>query len=184
MGEEMDIKSVVREVMEEYVRKLAEEKEPAVKAELAEERRRREQLERKLGELTEESERNRRAAEQAERFSTIRSELQRLGVKKPDLAFRLIKDDVFRGEDGDLYARAGGEVVALRHYLTRWAADNPEFLPARIAGGSGAGGGQRQETEGGPFDLSRIRPGMSAEEKERARREIARLAGKDFGGWL
>ena len=184
MEGELDIKSVVREVMEEYVRRVAEEKEPPVKAELAEERRRREQLERRLGEVTEESERNRRAAEQAERFGAIKSELQKLGVKKPDLAFRLLKDDVFRGDDGDLYARGDGEVVGLRQYLTRWAADNPEFLPARIAGGSGASGAQRQETEGGPFDLSRIKPGMSAEEKERARREIARLAGKDFGGWL
>jgi hypothetical protein len=34
------------------------------------------------------------------------------------------------------------------------------------------------------MELSRIRPGMSGEERERARREIARLAGKDYGKWV
>jgi chromosome segregation ATPase len=180
----LDVRKVVQEVLEEYLRRAAEEREPAAKAELAEERRRREQLERRLAELTEESERNRRAVEQAERHSAIKSELQRLGVRKPELAFRLLKDDVFRGDDGDLYARGDYGVVSLKEHLTKFVAENPEFLPARIAGGSGASGGQRKETEGGPVDLSRIRPGMSAEEKEQVRREIARLAGKDFGDWL
>ena len=181
---DVDIRKVVQEVLEEYAGKLAEQREPQVRSELAEERRRREQLEKRLGELTEESERNRRLAEQAERFSNIKSELQRLGVRKPDLAFRLVKEEVFRGDDGDLYARSDQGVVGLREFLNKFVSDNPEFLPARIAGGSGASGAQRQEPEGGPFDLSRIRPGMSVEDKDRARREIARLAGKDFGDWL
>jgi hypothetical protein len=184
MEQDLDIRKVVAEVLEQYLRRLAEEREPAAKAELAEERRRREQLEKRLSEVTEENERNRRLAEQAERFAAIRSELQRLGVRKPDLAFRLVKDDVFRAEDGNLYARSEQGTVGLREHLAKFVADNPEFLPARIAGGSGASGAPRQDVEGGPFELSRIRPGMSPEEKERARREIARLTGKDFGSWL
>ena len=181
---EPDIRRVVQESVEEYAKKLAEQKEPAVKAELAEERRRREQLERRLNELVEENERNRKMVEQADRFASIKSELQQLGVKKVDLAFRVVKDEVIRGEDGQLYGRGEQGNAGLKEFLAKFIAENPEFLPARIAGGSGASGGNRQEGEGGAFDLSKIRPGMSAEEKERARREIARIAGKDFGGWL
>ena len=184
MEQELDIRKVVEEAVEEYTRKVAEQKEPAVKAELAEERRRREQLERRLNELVEENERHRKAVEQAERFSAIKSELQQLGVKKPELAFRVVKEEIFRGEDGQLYGRAEQGPVAVKEFLGKFIADNPEFLPARISGGSGASGGNRQEGEAGSFDLSRIRPEMSGEEKDRARKEIARIAGKDAGGWL
>jgi hypothetical protein len=183
MEPDLDIHQVVREAVEQYARKQAEEKEPALKAELGEERRRREQLEKRLNELVEENERHRRAAEQAERFSAIKSELQQLGVAKVDLAFRIVKDEVVRADNGQLYARGEQGPVALRDYLAKFVSENPEFLPARITGGSGASGAQRGEPEA-PFDLAKIRPGMSAEEKERARREIARLAGKEFGGWL
>ena len=106
MDQELDIRRVVQEAVDEYSRRLAEQKEPAVNAELAEERRRREQAEKRLREVSEENDRNRRTAEQAERSSTVKSELQRIGVRKPDLAFRLVKDEVFRGEDGHLYARS------------------------------------------------------------------------------
>ncbi len=164
--------------------RAAADDESTLKAALAEERRRREQLERRLNELTEESDRHRKMAEQADRFATIKLELQQLGVKKPELAFRLVKDEIFRGEDGRLYASSEQGEVDAREFLTKFVTENPEFLPARIAGGSGASGSKRQETEGGGFDLGKIRPGMSAEEKERARREIARIAGKDVAGWL
>ena len=174
----------MQEAIEEYARKTAEEKEPAVKAELGEERRRREQLESRLNELLEENKRHRKLFEETERHSTIKSELQRLGVTKPDLAFQVVKDEVFRGEDGQLYARGEQGEVGLKELLGKFVAENPEFLPARITGGSGASGGHRQEAEGGGLDLNRIRPGMSAEEKQRARREIARIAGKEVLGWL
>ena len=176
-----DIQQVVQEAIGEFLKKT---QEPAAKAELGEERRRREQTERRMNELLEENERYRKTAEQTERSSTIKGELQRLGVKKPELAFRLVKDEVFRGEDGHLYARSEEGPVGLREYLAQFVAENPEFLPARIAGGSGASSANRAEPEGGGFDLSRIRPGMSDEEKQRARREIARAAGKDVLGWL
>ncbi len=182
--EEQDIQKVVAEAVEAWAQKSAEEKEPAVKAELAEERRRREQLERRLNELVEENDRNRKAAEQADRFAAIKAELQQLGVKKVDVAFKVVRDEIARGEDGQLFGRAEQGPVSLKDYLAKFAADNPEFLPARIAGGSGASGAGRAEGDGGSFELSKIRPGMSAEDKERARKEIARLTGKDFGVWL
>ena len=54
-------------------------------------------------------------AEEAERSSSIRAELQRLGVAKVDLAYRAVKDDIQRRDDGQLIARSGsGEVPAAR----------------------------------------------------------------------
>ena len=44
-------------------------------------------------------------AEEAERSSSIRAELQRLGVAKVDLAYRAVKDDIQRRDDGQLIAR-------------------------------------------------------------------------------
>ena len=184
MEQEQDIRRLLQETLSDYARKLQEEKEPALKAELVEERRRREQLERRLNEVVEENGKHRKAAEETERHAAIKGVLQNLGVKKVEVAFRAVRDDVFRGEDGQLYGRGDEGGVGIKEFLARFVAENPEFLPARIAGGSGASGGQRSESEGGAVDLARIRPGMSAEEKERARREIARLAGKDFGGWV
>src|SRR5213594_3106138 len=145
---ELDIRRVVEESVEAYAKRIAEAKEPAVKAELAEERRRREQLERRLNELVEENDRNRKMAEQADRFAAIKSELQQLGVKKVDLAFRIVRDEVVRGEDGQLCARGEQGNVGLKEFLAKFISENPEFLPARIAGGSGASGSHRQESEG------------------------------------
>ncbi|MGH9558664.1 MAG: hypothetical protein ACRD30_05440 [Bryobacteraceae bacterium] len=130
-------------------------------------------LEERVNELIAENQRSRAAAEEAERSAAIRAELQRAGVAKIDLAYRAVKEDIYRSEDGRLMARGGSE---LRDYVAQFAAENPELLPARLAGGSGASAGQRSGTEAGSFDLARIRPGMSAEEMERARQEVARVA--------
>jgi len=179
-----EIRRIVVDSIEEYGRQQAEEKEPAARAELSEERRRREQLEKRLNELVEENGRHRKLAEQAERHAAIKSELQRLGVKKVDLAFRVVKEEIVRGEDGELYGRGDQGQAGLEEFLGRFLRENPEFLPARMAGGSGASGGQRAEAEEGAMDLNRIRPGMTPEEKERARKEIVRLAGSELKGWV
>jgi hypothetical protein len=182
---EQEIRRIVQESIEEYVRRISEEKEPAAKAALHEERRRREQLEKRLNELAEENTRQKLKVEEMDRVSAIKGELQQLGVRKPDLAFRLVKDDIFRADDGELYGNTEQGPVALREFLSKFVAENPEFLPARITGGSGASSANRREIEKNVgFDLNRIRPGMSAEEKERARREIARVAGREVGWWL
>lgn len=184
LNAEAEIRRIVQQSLDEYLKRAGGEGGEAVKTALAEERRQREQLEKRLNELAEDNGRHRRVVEQMDRFSTIKSELQQLGVRKPDLAFRLLKDEIFRGEDGQLYARGEEGELGLQEFLTKFVAENPEFLPPRIAGGSGASGGNRQETSGGSFDLGRIRPGMSEEDKERARREIARAAGKEAVWWL
>lgn len=171
-----DLKLVVREVIGEFLQLEKSKAEPAYKAELADERRKREQLERKLNEVVEENQRARQRAEEAERSSAIRNELQRLGVSKVDLAYKAVKDEIVRNEQGTLVSREGGD-SDLREYLTKFVKENPELLPARVSGGSGATLGQRQDTaSGGPIDLDRIKPGMDPAEMDRIRREIARIA--------
>lgn len=174
------VRNLIREALEEYFKKEASKAEPAYKNELAEERKRREQLERRVNELIEENARSRQRAEEAERHAAIRAELQRLGVTKVDLAFRVVKDDVRRSEDGQLVAVTDQGLLGLREYLTKFVSENPEFLPARNLGGSGATPPARPA--GGLVDLDRIKPGMSPEELEQVRREIARLASQSLGG--
>src|SRR5262249_33123193 len=124
----------------------------------------RQSLEKKVNELMAENQRARAAAEAAEKSAAGRAGLRRVGGGKIDLAYRAVKEEVKE--------LAGAE---LRDYVEQFVGENPELLPARLTGGSGASGGHR-EMESGDLDLSRIRPGMSAEEMDRARREVARVA--------
>jgi hypothetical protein len=179
-GEER--RAVVREVIEEFMRLQKESAEPAYRAELLEERKKREELERRLNELVEENRRQRQLREEAEKSATIRAELQRLGVTKVDLAFRAVKEDIYRSEDGRLVGRGEQGEMSLREYLTRFVQENPEFLPARIGGGSGTAELPRNAAiGGGSVELEKIRPGMSREEAERAREEIVRIASQLLG---
>ncbi|MCX6622017.1 MAG: hypothetical protein NTY38_13300, partial [Acidobacteria bacterium] len=59
---------------------------------------------------------------------------------------------------------------------------NPELLPARIAGGSGAQAASRSAGAQSAVDLDKIRPGMSSDEMERVRQEIARVASQVIRG--
>ena len=181
-AEGTDIRSLVRGVIDEFVQAEQVKAEPAYKAELLDERRRREELERRVNDLVKENERSRQIAEEAERSSSIRAELQRLGVAKVDLAYRAVKDDIQRGDDGRLVARGGSGDVALRDYLTQFVQDNPELLPARMTGGSGMGSGQKAVSHSGGLDLDKIRPGMSPEELDKVRQEISRVASQALRG--
>ena len=129
----------------------------AVLEELAEERRRREGLEKRV--------------EEAERGSAIRAELQKLGVAKLELAYRAVRDEVPR------------DAGQMKEFLDKFVGENPELLPARLAGGSGASGGARGSGGStGAVDIDKIRPGMSAEELDRVRQEIARVASQTLRG--
>jgi hypothetical protein len=172
MEEENDIRAIVQSVVQEFM---------GGQAELAEERKRRESLELRVNELVTENQKAKTAAEAADRSSTIKAELQKLGVAKVDLAYRAVKDDVYRSEDGKLMAQGGADI---REYLTQFVNENPELLPARMSGGSGASTGQRTSQGGysGGIDLDMIRPGMSAEDMDRVRQEIARVASQTLRG--
>jgi hypothetical protein len=181
--EEIDVQAVVRQAIQEFVNNEQAKAEPAHKAELQEERRRREQLERRVNELVEENKRSRKVAEEAERASAVRAELQRLGVAKVDLAFKAVQDDIVRSEDGRLVARGENGDVPAREYLATFVKENPEFLPARIPGGSGMAGMLKSPVGGGEaITLDRIRPGMSAEDMRRVREEIVRVASQTLKG--
>lgn len=179
----IDIQSIVRQAIQEFTTQEHARSEPAYKAELQEERKRREQLERRLNEVVEENKRSRKAADEAERSSAVRAELQRLGVSKIDLAFKAIQDGIVRSEDGRLVARGDAGEVSMKDYLNSFVNENPEFLPARIAGGSGIAPSMKAPASGGEaVTLDRIRPGMSAEEMQRVREEIVRVASQTLRG--
>ena len=181
--ENTDVQAIVKQAIQEFLQEQQAKSEPAYKTELVEERKRREQLERRLSEVEEESKRSRQAAEQAERSSAIKSELQRLGVAKIDLAYRAVQDGVFRAEDGRLLAHSDSGEVPLKEYLTSFVGENPEFLPARIPGGSGITAAHKAPREGAEaVDVEGIRPGMSPEEMERVRKEILRVASQSLRG--
>jgi hypothetical protein len=183
-GSQPDVRHVVRHVIEEFMRAEQSKAEPAYKAELIEERRRREALESRLNQLVEENRQARANAEQMDRHTQIRGELQRLGVAKLDLAFKAVKDDIVRSEDGRLIAFEGQEQRPATDFLRRFVEDNPELLPARIAGGSGASATTRNAVPGGSasFDIDKIKPGMGREELERVRQEVSRLANQALKG--
>ncbi|MGD0498500.1 MAG: hypothetical protein ABSC23_08685 [Bryobacteraceae bacterium] len=178
--EGIDIQAIVRQAIEEYAGQEQAKSEPAHQAELQEERRRREQLERRLNELAEENQRSRLLAAEAERSSSVRAELQRLGVAKIDLAFKAVKEDIVRAEDGRLIVRNESGETPMKEYLAAFVAENPEFLPARIAGGSGITGMLKAPAGRETVDMDRIRPGMNAEEMQRIREEIVRVASQSL----
>lgn len=178
----IDVRDVVRQAIEEFMRAEQQKAEPAYKAELQDERKRRESLEARLNLLVEENRKARAMADEADRNSQIRSELQRLGVAKIDLAFRAVRDEIVRGEDGRFKTR-GAEAKSLQEYLAGFVQENPELLPARIAGGSGAQTPSRNATHHGPaIELDKIKPGMSKEDLDRVRQEISRLASQALRG--
>lgn len=177
-----ELRSLIRGVIDEFVHAEQAKAEPAYKAELLDERKRREELERRVNELVQESARSREKADEAERNSSIRAELQRLGVAKVDLAYKAVKDDVRRRDDGELVARSGPADLPLRDYLKQFVQENPELLPARITGGSGMGSGPKPPANASALDIDKIRPGMSPEELEKVRQEVARVASQALRG--
>jgi hypothetical protein len=105
MSEPVDVQTIVQQAVDEYMRRDTARREPAYKTELHEEKRRREQLEKRVNELVEENKRSRAVAEEAQRSANIRTELQKLGVTKVDLAYKAVQDGIVRTEDGRLIAR-------------------------------------------------------------------------------
>lgn len=178
----VEVEALVKQVVEEYRQREQSNAEPAYKAELLDERRRREQLERRVNELVEENNRARKQAEETERSGAIRNELQRAGVQKLELAYKAIQNDVVRVEDGRLVGNGESGPVPLKEFVQEFVQSNPEFLPARISGGSGATPGVRMTPPSGGIEIDKIRPGMSRDEMERARLEILRVASQTLKG--
>lgn len=182
--ENSSIQDIIRAAIQEFTKSETARQEPAYKAELMDERKRREQLEQRVNQLADEARKSQELAEKAERESILRTELQRLGVAKVDLAFKAVKDEIARGEDGRLVAKGDNGEVPVKEYLKQFVAENPELLPSRIAGGSGAtpNGGRGNGGATVNVDLDKLRPGMNPEELERIRGEISRVANQTLKG--
>jgi hypothetical protein len=178
----LDIEQIVQRAVQEYMHQDTTRKEPAYKAELQEERRRREQLEKRLNEVVAENKRNRQLATEAERATAIRSELQQLGVAKIELAYKAVQDGIYRSEDGRLVAKVEGSEVSAKEFLAGFVADNPEFLPARISGGSGITSTHKAPPVNTAVDIDKISPSMDKAELERVRQEILRVASQTLKG--
>ncbi|MGA2598958.1 MAG: hypothetical protein ABSH09_18440, partial [Bryobacteraceae bacterium] len=104
------------------------------------------------------------------------------GVAKIDLAFRAVRGEIRRKDDGRLMATADQGEMPLREYLAQFINENPELLPARIAGGSGMEPVQKAAPAERGIDLDKIRPGMDPEELDRVRKEISRVAAQTLRG--
>ena len=106
-------------------------------------------------------------AEEAERSSSIRAELQRLGVAKVDLAYRAVKDDVQRRDDGQLIARSGPGEVPLRDYLNAIRAGESRTAAGahhgRIRNGIGIEGGLEYGRSGSGQDSAGHESGRTGE---------------------
>lgn len=174
-----DVRGIVHEAFQEFLRHKQQESEPAHRAELQEERRRREQLESQVRELLQKTRESELEVARTRMTGAVRDELQKHGVTKVDLAFRVIKDDVRQTEHGDYVIRGRDGDVPLQEYVKKFVDENPEFLPPRIKGGSGSSG-MGGDAAGARFDLDAIRPGMSDEERRQLHAAIATLASQTF----
>jgi len=74
-------------------------------------------------------------AEEAERSAAVRAELQRQGVAKLDLAYKAIRDEIHRGEDGTLIAQGGGGV---REHVEQFLAPGSSILELNAGTGEDA----------------------------------------------
>ena len=74
-------------------------------------------------------------------------------------------------------AKAENGDVPASEYLAGFVQENPEFLPARIAGGTGMTGTQKIAPQAGTgaIDIDKIGPSMTREDLDRVRQEILRV---------
>ena len=142
------------------------------------ERDRREALEERVRQLDAIRMESERKLEETDRDNRVRSKLRELGVRKLDLAMRVVGGEVHRGDDGVLYGRSKAGSVLLDDFLKAFVSENPEFLPPRISGGSGSIATDGNGIRSTGIQMESIRPGMNGEDSRRAWREVARLLGR------
>jgi hypothetical protein len=170
--DEADVQTIIQQAIHEYMRQDTARGEPAHLTELREERRRRQDLEKRLNEMAQETSKSLAIAAEAQRAGAIRSELHRLGVLKIELAFKAVQDRIVCAEDGRLMA----DNRPMSEFLREFLEENSEFLPARIAGGTGMTGTQKAgRANSSAVDLDKIGPSMSRDELERVREAIMRV---------
>ena len=72
----------------------------------------------------------------------------------------------------------------MKEYLAAFVNENPEFLPARIAGGTGMTAAHRRPPRGGreTVNLEQDPPGDERGRDQRVREEIVRVASQTLRG--
>src|SRR4051812_49660158 len=98
--EDIDVQAVVKQALQEFVSSEQAKSEPAYQAELLEERKRREPLERRGNELEEENKRSRLAADEGERGSGARAGIEGVGAAESGLGFKAGADAEMPGPPG------------------------------------------------------------------------------------
>lgn len=98
--------------------------------------------------MTAKAEEAERAALEEKRVSAVSAALTEVGVQKVALALRALLPDVKRGEDGAYYTGPDDNPTPLKESISQFVKDNPEFIPARGQGGSGAGAGGKRPAGG------------------------------------
>ena len=83
------------------------------------------------------------AAEEAQRGAAIRAELQRLGVAKSIWLTRPSRTGSCGPKTDDWWRKTDSGEQPATEFLAGFVQENPEFLPARIAGGTGMTGTQK-----------------------------------------
>lgn len=116
-----------------------------------------------------------KAAAEKERLSLIRTELSKHGLADHavDDAFRFFRDEVKRNESGELVA--GQDETPFADFVKSTVERRAHWLPPKQVGGTGATAGNQGRGAGKGFDVSAIKPGMSAEDKAAAYANIGAI---------
>lgn len=133
-----------------------------------------------VSKIVEELESTRRELEQLRREKLsqdrevfLRDQIRALGVRNVDLAYRAVREDVSKDQDGVWTAEVDGTKVPATQFLKQFIARNPDLIPARMISGSGAP--SRAEETDHECDLDQIRPGMDPASMRRAREAVVRI---------
>ena len=177
-----EIRFLIRGVIEEFVRAEQVKSEPAYKAELIDERRRREELETRVNEFVKENQRTRQVADERRKYvdsygaTTTGRRQSRSGLPRGERRCQTQR----RRTAG--WSRGSGRGSTAR--LSRADSYRRIQNSCRLAS-PGVGHGVGNESAGGTVrsDLDKIRPGMSEEELTKVRQEISRVANQAMRGF-
>jgi hypothetical protein len=143
--------------------------DPQVKAQLDTQNKMISKLQQQLENESKAREAAAKKAEETERHSMLRSELRKYPIKSEhmDDVFEMFVNKVSRSEDGALIA---GDTT-----MEAFIKDRVERLTGLMAPADKSGAGSTPGQRPGSFDISQIKPGMSAETEALALAEIQKL---------
>lgn len=111
-------------------------------------------------------------AKQERLQGVLRTELlKHVPAERVDAAMRIFGPDVRYSDDGSII---GGDDQPIGDFISSAIKSHEYLLPPKPVGGAGAAAGQR--SGGKTISLDSIKPGMSAEDLDAARAEVARVA--------